>query len=277
VGVFLVELQYEQEVSKFDKKDAIIAIIFFFVYFILITAALAALYVRTDLSEGTWQIIRNTSRVINLLIIVTIVKLRGQTLASIGLHGKNVRAAVVLGLGLAPIFLAARFVPGFTGGWQLQSDTYIFILLNVALAAIREDISFVGFVQTRLHGLVKNKNSAINLGAAFFMLAHLPSRLIQGVDMPVILFLLLMVNWFFMHRAFVILFKRYYSIIPVFIMHLASNFPSPWQGDGSVPAWVTVIVPTVIFVVIVEFWHDKWNKKNETESSWENINGDYDS
>jgi len=272
-----MELQYEKEVAKFNKKDAIIAIIFFFAYFILITAAFATLYVRTDLSERTWHIIQNISRVMSLLIIFTIIKLRGQTLASIGLHGKNVRAAVVLGLGLAPIFLVARFVPGFTGGWQLQSGTYFFILLNVAFAAIREDISFVGFIQTRLHGLVKNENHAINLGATFFMLAHLPSRLIQGVDMPIILFLLLMVNWFFMHRAFVILFKRYYSIIPVFIMHLASNFPSPWQGDGSVPAWVTVIVPTVIFVVIVEFWHDKWSKKIEVEAIKEDLNGDYDS
>jgi len=261
-----MDLQYEQEVAKFDRKDAIIAITFFFVFFILRTMAFAIAYVQSNLAEETWQIIINAGRVMDLLIVVVIIKLRGQSFASIGLHGKNVRAAVVLGLTLAPIFLVTRLIPGFTSEWELRSGTYIFILMNVALGAIREDISFVGFIQTRLHGFIKNENWAINIGATFFTLAHLPSRLIQGIDMPVILFILLMVNWFFMHRAFVMLFKRYYSIIPVFIMHLASNFPSPWQGDESVPAWITVIVPTVIFVVVVEVWHEKWNENHKNET-----------
>jgi len=69
----------------------------------------------------------------------------------------------------------------------------------------------------------------------------------------------LLVNWFFMHRAFVMLFKRYYSLVPVFIMHISSNFTSPWQGDG-ITGWLWVAIPTAVFVVAVELWYWRWNE-----------------
>jgi len=261
---------YSQEVSKHGKKDAIIAL-GFFVYFIVRDFAVSIGYSRF-ISGGEWQILEDwrlliaVTCIIDILIVFAIVKIRKQNLASIGLHKKNIRAAIGLGLLFAPIFIIVRAVPGVTGGWELYSfGSFMFALMNVTLWAVREDISFVGFIQTRLYGLVKNDVWAINLGAALFTLAHIPSRLVQGIPMGNMNFILLLAVWFFMHRAFVMLFKRYFSLVPVFIMHIASNFPRLWQGDGNA-GWLWVIaIPTAVFCAAVEIWYWRWSEKSRAD------------
>ncbi|MCL2874648.1 MAG: CPBP family glutamic-type intramembrane protease [Defluviitaleaceae bacterium] len=252
---------YSQEVSKCNKKDAIIAI-GFFVYFIIRDFAVSIIYSQFNISGGEWRILIGITCIIDILIVFAIVKIRKQNLASIGLHKKNIWSALGLGLLFAPIFILQRIMQGGVVGWELYSfGSFMVALMNITLWAVREDISFVGFIQTRLHGLVKNDFWAVNLGAALFVLAHVPSRLIQGIPMGYIIFILLLANWFFMYRAFVLLFKRYYSLIPVFIMHIASNFPRLWQGDG-ITDWLWIAVPTAVFVLAVEFWYGRWSKSH---------------
>jgi len=250
---------YNQEVSKYGKKDALIAF-GFFAYHMIRQFAIHIIYVQFNIAAEAWRILIYVAVITDILIVFAIVKLRRQSFASIGLHTKSIWAAARLGLLFAPIFLLARLVPGVTGGWELSSFApFMFALMSTTLAAASEDISFVGFIQTRLHGLVKNDFWAVNVGAALFTLAHVPSRLIHGIDMEATLFILLLANWFFMHRAFVMLFKRYCSLVPVFIMHTASNFPSLWQG-GGITSWLWIAVTTVVFVVAVEIWYGRWNE-----------------
>jgi len=257
---------YSQEVSKYGKKDVLIAL-GFFTYFIIRDFAVSILYLQFNISGEAWRILIGVTCIIDILIVLAIVKIRKQNLTSIGLHKKNIVAALGLGLLFAPIFILQRIAQGIIVGWALYPfGSFMLSLMNVTLWAVREDISFVGFLQTRLYGLVKNDTWAINLGAALFTLAHVPSRLVQGIPMGAMTFILLLVNWFFMHRAFVMLFKRYYSLVPVFIMHIASNFPSLWQGDG-ITAWLWVAIPTAVFVLAVEFWYWRWNESRTDEVS----------
>ena len=258
---------YNQEVSKYGKKDAIIAL-GFFAYFIMRDFVVSISYSQYISGEDwrileDWQLIIAVTCIVDILIVFGIVKIRKQNLGSIGLHKKNIWGAIYLGLLFAPIFVFSRIVPGVTGGWELYSfGSFMLILMSTTLQAVREDISFVGFIQTRLFGLVKNDFWAINLGAALFTLAHVPSRLVQGIPMGAMIFILLLVNWFFMHRAFVLLFKRHFSLVPVFIMHIASNFPRLWQGDGRA-GWLWVVaIPTVVFCVAVEIWYWRWSERH---------------
>ncbi|MCL2569194.1 MAG: CPBP family glutamic-type intramembrane protease [Oscillospiraceae bacterium] len=255
---------YDQEVSKYSTKDAIIAL-GFFAYFIIRDFAVSIFYSQVHISDEAWRILIAVTCVIDILIVFAIVKIRKQTLTSIGLHKKHIWAALGLGLLFAPIFILQRVAQGVVVGWEFVSfGSFLFAFMNVTLWAVREDISFVGFIQTRLHGLVKNDFWAVNLGAALFTLAHVPSRLVDGISMGAMTFFLLLVNWFFMHRAFVMLFKRYYSLVPVFIMHVASNFPRLWQGDG-ITGWLWIAIPTTVFVVAVEIWYGRWNERRPDE------------
>ena len=257
---------YNQEVSKYGKKDAIIAL-GFFAYFIIRDFAVSILYSQFNISGEAWRIFIGLTCIVDILIVFAIVKMRKQNLASIGLHKKNIWSALGLGLLFAPIFLLQRIAQGAVVGWEFVSfGSFLFAFMNVMLWAVREDISFVGFIQTRLHGLVKNDFWAVNLGAALFTLAHVPSRLVAGISMGDMTFILLLVNWFFMHRAFVMLFKRQFSLVPVFIMHIASNFPRLWQGDGVTGWWWTAI-PTAVFVLAVEIWYWRWSERRTDKVS----------
>jgi len=253
---------YNHEISKYSKKDTIIAL-GFFAYFIIRTFIIHIIYRKFNVPAEAWRILVYATNIVDILIVFVIVKIRNQTLASIGLHKKKIWAALGFGLLFAPIFLLTRIVPWGRDEWELLSFVpFMLLVMSVTLQAVREDISFVGFIQTRLYGLVKNDFWSINLGAALFTIAHVPAWLVHGLvgDMT---FILLLVNWFFMHRAFVLLFKRYFSLIPVFIMHTASNFPSLWQGDGRT-GWLWVAIPTTVFVVAVEIWYWRWSERKET-------------
>lgn len=243
----------------YGKKDAIIALVFF-AYFMIRNFAIFIIDSRFHVSSEQWQIAHIINAIMDTLIVLTIVKMRKQNLASIGLHKRNIWAAIGFGLLFAPIFIFQRIMQGVVVGWELYSFApFMLSLMTVVLFAVREDINFVGFIQTRLYGLVKNDAWAINLGAALFTLAHIPARFVHDISMGVPTYILLLANWFFMHRAFVLLFKKYNSLVPVFIMHIASNFPRIWQGEGTI-AWFWLAIPTAVFCVAVETWHWRWSE-----------------
>jgi len=258
------DLQYEQEVSKFSKKDAIIAICLF-TYWLIFAFTVSIIRSEFSISDEEWQIPDAVIAIVNILIVFVLIKIRKQSLASIGLHKKNILPAIGIGLLFMPIMLVFRgLMPGLTNGWTLYSVGSILLsLASVTLLAVREDITFVGYIQTRLYGLVKNDFWAINLGATLFMVLHMPQQLVIGIPMGIPGFITWLAFTFFMHRAFVMLFKRYYSLVPVFMMHIANNVTAPariWQdSDGAGTSWWGTIA-FFIFIFAVQFWYSKWNR-----------------
>ena len=260
--------RYKQEVSKFSKKDAIIAICLFLYWAIyaFIEGMLRPIF---GMSEEIYDITRIVFAVVNISIVFAIVLMRKQGLRSIGLHKNRLGSAVFLGLMFAPIAIIIRgILPGLIDDGVLSPlGSLVFIFVNTALLAVREDITFVGFIQTRIHGLVKNDNWAINIVAAMFAVLHIPQQLVIGIPMGVVPLILWLVICFFIHRAFVILFKRYFSLVPVFIMHTFINFSNRiWQGQGWI-AFLFFGIFTVVFVVAVEVWDERWNKKRADKVS----------
>jgi membrane protease YdiL (CAAX protease family) len=252
-----MDTRYKQEVTKYVKKDGIIAICLF-AYWIVLFSVLGIIEVESEISNSTWEIIRIIIAFINIFIVFAIVLIRKQGLASIGLHKKNLWPALCLGLLFVPIPLILRgILPGLLNDWELNSPvSLVLILANSALMAVREDITFVGFIQTRLYGLVKNDYWAINLGATLFTLAHLPQVVIAGIPMGVINLVIALVFWFFMHRAFIMLFKRYFSLVPVFIMHTATNFSGRiWQGGRIDGFDFGLATASLAFIFAVEIWY----------------------
>jgi len=254
-----MDLQYKQEVSKFNKKDAIIAICLFayWVVYAFIEGMLRPIF---SMSEEIYDITRIVFAVVNISIVFAIVLIRKQGLGSIGLHKNRLWPAICLGLMFVPIAVIIRgILPGLIDDRVLYPlGSLAFILVNTALLAVREDIAMVGFIQTRIYGLVKNDNWAINIVAAMFAILHVPQQLVTGIPMGVVNLIIWMIICFFIHRAFVMLFKRYFSLIPVFIMHTAINFStSIWQEQSGI-AFLFFAIFAVVFAVSVEIWYGKW-------------------
>lgn len=158
--------------------------------------------------------------------IIAIYKKQG--VASLGFHSKRLKPALSIGLVLAVICLLLHAViPGVAESWELFSPSTIiamfFIILN---AAILEDTLFQGYLQTRLNGLVNNNIAAVLIGAFLFAYIHvvalMPSMGFFAAHNIILSMSIL--TWFSMHFVYHLIFRRYFSIFPVIMVHFAWNF-----------------------------------------------------
>ena len=256
------DLQYKQEVSKHGKKDAII-VICFIAYFFVRAFALLIIFSAFEIPIETRRIVNWTIIFVDILTVLAIILIRKQSLASIGLHKENFWRALRLGLlfGLIPIIVLG-LLQGVVNGWEFNSlVSGLLAFVTVFIMAFREDLMFVGFIQTRLYGLVKNDFWAINIGAMIFALAHAPAQLMHGIPMGVVNFLGWLIFCFFMHRAFIMLFKKYFSLVLVTTLHTLWNFSGMGLWSERAPMMtIWAVVAFFIFIFAVDFWYGKWNK-----------------
>jgi len=216
--------KYEHEVKKYGKKDAIIALC---VFVAIIPLSLMSWVITGDVHATLFGFL---SRVIIIGITVAIVIVKKQGLASIGIHKDKLWPALRLSLLLLIIFVVFGIVPGLIYGWELIGIGTLFPALGTTIImAAGEDIFFVGYLQTRLHGLFKNNALAILIGAICFAIAHVPTALIEPYAAGWVGSLII---WMIGHTLMVLIFRRHFSIIPVIIAHTLGNF----LGGGSL--WV---------------------------------------
>ena len=216
-----MDMRYEEEVKKYGKKDAIVALC----AFVAVTAIIAVSDVLSTIlpvSSTVWGFVL---RAIIVGVAIAIVLVKKQGLASIGIHIDKLWPTLRFSALLILVFFIFGVVPGLIFGWEFCSlGTIIPILFITMINAAGEDIFFVGYFQTRLHGLIKNNVLAIFVGAVGFALAHVPALLISpfpagGWDTMLIL-------WIIAHTFLVLIFRRHFSIIPVIIAHTLLNFLS---------------------------------------------------
>ena len=198
-----MQTRYAQEVAKFNKKDGILAICVFFAY--VLFSNVFALLVGMSPMTG---FVRNWIIPVGLMIfafgVFIVVKARKQKLSSIGLYKENLGKGIGLSLPfcLIPIIFIA-IIPGILHGFFEINLTWLALtLISTFLFAAHEDIIFVGFIQTRLHGFIKSYFLAI----------------------------------------FVAIFKKYYSIVPIFILHTINNFSNVFSYSNMTFANVSIVV-----------------------------------
>ena len=141
----------------------------------------------------------------------------------------------------------------------------MYLVLLIFIMAAHEDIVFVGFIQTRLYGLFKSDRQAINIGAAMFALWHAPGTLARDgiANIDILSFILWLLICFFLHRVFVLLFRRYCSLFTVTLLHFTVNWSyiSLWRMDEEAFAisisWATLTA--IVLIVVVHIWD--WRKR----------------
>jgi membrane protease YdiL (CAAX protease family) len=270
-----MDSRYRQEVAKFSKKDGILALLVF-LGFTLYTTAFVAIRGMLSLPWFLSGLVSIVSSSFVAVIVIIIVLRKKQGLSSIGLHKEKIWPAIRLGLliCLIPVLFRA-IIPGFLGGFnELQIGMLLLSLVLTFFSAAHEDIIFVGFIQTRLYGFFKTDRVAMTVGALFFALAHIPPWLVMGrfTTENILMWSQPFFGWIIMHLLYTSILKKYYSLVPIFIIHTISNFS--WD-------FPQIPLPTVLGIdfslislslyaltAVILLWHTHKQSKKAMKASY---------
>lgn len=211
---------YKEMISHYTKTDGILAITMY-VLLMFIYYFMGVLYVQKQLYLGI---------PVNLLLIVICIMLvlvRKQKLASIGITRNNIGKALMTGTVLGIIFsFFMNVLPSILAGGKiitvnqaLYNIFYFFIIISLS-----EEVIFRGYIQTRLHGLIKNDNQAVIVTGFLFYTTHLPFQMpVNGMKINLINMLVIVAMHFMMN----FLYRKYNSLAGATMFHGLMD----WGGD----------------------------------------------
>ena len=136
----------------------------------------------------------------------------------------------------------------------------IFVVHRIGMA-FWEDVVFIGYLQTRIYGIIKNDILAVTTGGFVFALVHYPSlvvmNIVSGGDFGLGLWINLVLStliFIAMHTILNGIFRRFHSIIPVTLFHASFNLAT--SGDfwynASLDGWInSTITYTITFSLVL--------------------------
>ena len=235
---------YKDETAKYTKRDAVHALLFAAYVYLLFIGFWITVNV-FDVSRTVGQLFGVLVTLVVLLPLSFIVIKKGQGLHSLGLSLINWAKAIGAGLFFVVAFLMFNrgLLPGLLGGWQFQpTRTIAWLVVYGLIMAFWEDVVHIGYIQTRIYGLIKKDKLAILVGSLMFAAFHYPlifaANIVNnrsfGSDFWIDL-LTLTFTWATLHIAMNAVFRRFYSIIPVTLLHFSINFShgNLWVDGGG--------------------------------------------
>ena len=247
---------YKQEVSKYTKKDAIIALVFF-IYACIVTYVFSFLSTLPNAPFGdTVSTIMSAVLITGPLFCIIIFKKQG--LSSIGLHTKNLWPALRIGLILSAVILMFNAIlPWLLSDWDFRPTNLImqFLFFSVVTSLV-EDTLYTGFIQTRIYGLIKNDFVAVLVTAALFALSHIPTHVaFGGVAGLSVIISFSMIFWIIMHCIWNLIFRRHFSLFPIMMTHIVWNFGNTGIFDrpGTHGHWISTY-NLYVFLLAVIIW-----------------------
>ena len=249
-------VKYQQEVSKYGEKDTKIALCTYLITGVIVIA----FWVAVDTFDMTGPLGSTVNFVVVPAIFIgmvfAIVLIKKQGLTSIGFHKGISWPRFRFGLLLALIFLTFGIAPGLIYGWEFNNlRTIISTILTTFILAAFEDIYFIGYLQPRLYGRFKNDVPAIFVGAILMVLFHIPVGLFNPTDVS---WFSMIVSWSINYLIMVLIFRKYFSIVHVFIFHTFVNFLThgrlwiEFDPEYSIAWGTTAWLIILLLVVILE-------------------------
>jgi len=263
---------YKEEVAQYTKKDTNTALLYaiYLAMLALGTRFLAMEFGLRDI-DGIWTFWQG--QIINSFVFIplflvpafVIVKKKGQGIGSLGLHLKDWKKALFVGIlfFIVPLLLHDGLIPGLRGGWQMQSVAMlIWLLVYWGLMAFYEDVIFIGYIQTRIYGRIKGDRIAILAGAFIFAVVHWPSLVmasaLSGTGFGVSFLgelAMYTAMWMILYSVLNLIFRELRSLIPVTLFHAGVNlavagvlWQSAYEGGLSAPLSYGIIIGVVLVV-----------------------------
>jgi len=252
----LMSPQYKDEVSKYQKKDAIIAICFW--------AGLMILYAAAGIISKSVSYIPSVAVTIVLLAVCAFIVLRkGGRISSIGFSSKNALPSLVVGLmcAIIPLILLNGFLPAVIYGWKLEPIGYLLYQFFYSLVAVAfvEEVLFRGYIQTRLYGIIKGNITSILMGALLFMLMHIPFQFAySGMGILGQMFFLNLAFTFMFHIVLNLIYIKYNVIYGAILLHTLNNWIYDIFSRDHTPMWSLYTYYGVIVLVLAVLGIRAW-------------------
>lgn len=253
-------LQYNHEIKKYGRKDAIIALCLCAYYFGILF--LQGLLIR--LGSPLPGLLLDFIVFILVLLPFFAILLWKDDLASIGLHREKLGVALRLGLVISLLAFIVTVLPRAVGGWELASfNTVLSMFFLAVIVAFLEDTFFSGYLQTRIYGLIKNDVAAVLMVAFLFALSHVPVHVgLFGVSALSVMLSGQMLFWMIFHILYNQIYRRYFSLYPVLMMHFSWNFsgsglfyrPDDFAGFANSFVNFAYTFQSYIFALVIGIW-----------------------
>jgi len=232
---------YDKNLLAYDKTDGkLVFVAIFFVILLFLVATIIFYYLILPMQNHVALVI--THNVMGALLvgifpfglIVLLLKKRKQSVATIGLSSENWFPSVVVGLliGLAvwiwgnSFFSWGSFTQTFSDApnWDIiRSILYLLIVV-----AFVEEIVFRGYMQTRIHGLIKSTFLGVMAVGLIFAVIHFPFHFVlSGLSLgeySLYFFINSLPHFMVLHALFWFLYRRYNSLIAPIIIHFFWNW-----------------------------------------------------
>lgn len=221
--------KYNENLKKYDKKDGILALALFAIIVGLYTG-LAILYKNVSFVKQNIKIAGCIFNIILIVITIIFVKIRKQKIDTIGLKGRW-KLSIIIGLILSLFYFYCNCLSHLMNGEKLISiDKILFLAIYFLLVSICEELTFRGYIGTRLSGLIKNKYVVMVITGILFVAMHFPYRMI-AYNMSLASFDIgWLINLFIFHLVMNYIYMKtnsiYGSIIPHWISDLAYEIVS---------------------------------------------------
>lgn len=209
---FTTDDSYKEMISKYTTIDGILAmaiyVLLLFTYYFM-----GVLFVRKQIYLGV---------LVNLLLIgicLVMVLLRKQKPNTIGFTLKYMRKSLLVGAILGIILSFFMYVlPSILAGGKiitfnqaLYNIFYYFIVISLS-----EEVVFRGYIQTRLHSLIKRDIPAVIVTGFLFYIMHLPFQmLINGMQINLINMVIMVA----LHIVMNFLYTKYNSLAAPTMFH----------------------------------------------------------
>ena len=229
LSILKINDKYNDNLSKYNKKDGMLAILLF-VIIIIMYASLGILYKNNSFIKDNIKIIGCLFNLLLIIVTILFVKLRKQRLETIGLKGRW-KLSIILGGILSLFYFYCNCLDHLINGEKLISITSIlFLMIYFLLVSVCEELVFRGYIGTRLNGLIENKYIVIIVTGILFVVMHFPYRVI-ATNMSLTDFDIgWLINLFIFHLIMNFIYMKtnsiYGSIIPHWISDLAYEIVS---------------------------------------------------
>ncbi|MCL2855787.1 MAG: CPBP family intramembrane metalloprotease [Defluviitaleaceae bacterium] len=222
--LFSTDESYKQMIKKYNKVDGFLVFAFFALYLIL-------LYLTGQVLIHFNMLITAPFGITTAVLVFVLVRIRKQTLKTIGITKSNFLRSSLVGLVLSMPLIIFNVVPEIIAISQpIQPfDVLYSVFFYLIVISFSEEIIFRGYIQPRLHGLIKYDFLAIAAGGIMFSAMHIPFQAAlyyfqNGKFWPSWITPIQLLLWFGWHVVFNIIYRKYNSLAGPVILHFFMNF-----------------------------------------------------
>lgn len=224
---------YNNNLSQYDTKDGLLALCLFGV-FILMISILAILDIKVKHIKYNRMIAGDIFNGLLVLITILFVKLRKQSLETIGLYKGKWKKSIYIGMILAGILFLSNCGSSLLQGKELINIRSIFTYgISFFCVSLCEEVVFRGYINTRIYGIIKTQWISIVVTGLLFIIVHFPYRMIasgRSLKELVVNNIFWLINLFVTHIVLNFIYTKtnslYGAIIPHWVSNLASNIVS---------------------------------------------------